>query len=131
MIYCLFENPPGGDGKMSLTGSYRKAFLVTASVALFAVAGCGGEKKQEASQQPEQAQPAAGGQQLPEGHPPTAPAMGQTQEQISKGQHANIKTQKTVVLSDEVKKKWSEAKLEVVDAASGSSQTVSVKVGGD
>lgn len=119
---------------MSLTGSYKKAFLVTASITLLAIAGCGGEKKQETAEQPQQqAQPAAGGQQqqLPEGHPPTAPAMDQTQEQISKVQHANIKTQKTVVLSDEVKKKWTEAKLEVVDTASGASQTVSVKVGGD
>jgi len=117
---------------MNLTGSYKKAFIVTASIALLTVAGCGGEKKaQEAAQQPEQAQPAAGAQQLPEGHPPTAPAMDQTQEQISKVQHANIKTQKTVALSDEVKKKWNEAKLEVIDAASGASQTISVKVGGD
>lgn len=53
------------------------------------------------------------------------------QDDISKVQHANIKTQKAVSISDEVKAKWKEAQLEILDAESGASQTVSVKVGGD
>lgn len=98
-------------------------FLVSASVILLAVSGCGGEKKAEKAEDA----PAATQEQLPKGHP-GAPSM---QEDISKVQHANIKTQKTVSISDEVKAKWKEAQLEILDAESGASQTVTVKVGSD
>jgi hypothetical protein len=106
---------------MSLSGSSKRYFLVTASAVILAFTGCSGEKKaQEAAPAPqEQSQ-----QAMPGG-------MDKTQEDISKVQHANIKTQKTVSLSDEVKAKWKEVKLELVDNASGAKETVTIKVGGD
>lgn len=109
---------------MSLSGSSKRYFLVTASAVILAFTGCSGEKKaQEAAPAPqEQSQ-----QAMPQGHQP----MDKTQEDISKVQHANIKTQKTVSLSDEVKAKWKEVKLELVDNASGAKETVTIKVGGD
>ena len=113
---------------MSLSGSYKRLFLVSASVALLSITGCSGEKKAQEAPQPA----AAPQQQLPEGHPPTAQApMDKTQEDIARAQHANIKTQKTVSISNEVKSKWKEARLEVTDAASGASQVLTVKVGED
>ncbi|MBE7415916.1 MAG: hypothetical protein HS130_12135 [Deltaproteobacteria bacterium] len=109
---------------MSLKGSYKGMFLVSASVILLAVSGCGGEKKAEKA---DKAPAAATQEQMPKGHP-GAPSM---QEDISKVQHANIKTQKAVSISDDVKAKWKEAQLEILDAESGASQTVTVKVGSD
>lgn len=108
---------------MSLSGSSKKFFLVTASIAILAFTGCSGEKKQQ-----EAAAPQPGAQQaMPEGHQP----VDKTQEDISKVQHANIKTQKTVSLTSEVKAKWKEVKLELVDTATNSKETVTIKVGGD
>lgn len=107
--------------RMSLSGSSKKFFLVTASAVILAFTGCSGEKKaQEAAPQEQQ-------QALPEGHQP----VDKMQEDISKVQHANIKTQKTVSLSNEVKAKWKEVRLELVDNASGAKETVTIKVGGD
>ncbi|MBI2400298.1 MAG: hypothetical protein HYV23_04465 [Deltaproteobacteria bacterium] len=110
---------------MSLSGSSKRFFLVTASAVILAFTGCSGEKKaEEAAPAPQEQQSQ---QALPEGHQP----VDKTQEDISKAQHANIKTQKTVSLSDEVKAKWKEVKLELVDNASGAKETVTIKVGGD
>lgn len=107
---------------MSLSGSSKRLFLVTASAVILAFTGCSGEKKAQ------EAAPAQEQQALPEGHQPVENKM---QEDISKVQHANIKTQKTVALSDEVKAKWKEVRLELVDNASGAKDTVTIKVGGD
>lgn len=109
---------------MSLTRQSKRFFLVTASVAILAFTGCSGEKKAEVP-----AQPAEQGQQqaMPEGHQP----VDKMQEDISKVQHANIKTQKTVSLTSEVKAKWKEVKLELIDNASGAKDAVTIKVGGD
>lgn len=109
--------------QMSLSGSSKRLFLVTASAVILAFTGCSGEKKQEQAAAPAQGQQQA----LPEGHQP----VDKTQEDISKVQHANIKTQKTVSLSDEVKAKWKEVRLELTDNASGAKDTVTIKVGGD
>jgi hypothetical protein len=107
---------------MSLSGQSKRFFLVTASAVILAFTGCSGEKKAEAPAQPEQAQ-----QAMPEGHQP----VDKMQEDISKVQHANIKTQKTVSLTSEVKAKWKEVKLELIDNASGAKDAVTIKVGGD
>ena len=109
---------------MSLSGSSKRFFLVTASAVILAFTGCSGEKKaQEAAPQSQSQEQQA----LPEGHQP----VDKMQEDISKVQHANIKTQKTVSLSDEVKAKWKEVRLELVDNASNATETVTIKVGGD
>jgi len=108
--------------QMSLSGSSKRLFLVTASAVILAFTGCSGEKKAEQAAAPAQEQ-----QALPEGHQP----VDKMQEDISKVQHANIKTQKTVSLSDEVKAKWKEVRLELTDNASGAKETVTIKVGGD
>ncbi|MCC6503535.1 MAG: hypothetical protein IT362_10440 [Deltaproteobacteria bacterium] len=107
---------------MSLSGQSKRFFLVTASAVILAFTGCSGEKKAEVPAQPEQGQ-----QAMPEGHQP----VDKTQEDISKVQHANIKTQKTVSLSNEVKAKWKEVKLELIDNATGAKEAVTIKVGGD
>ncbi|MBI5492775.1 MAG: hypothetical protein HY893_07585 [Deltaproteobacteria bacterium] len=109
---------------MDLKVSSRKYFLIMTTVALLAFTGCKGEKKQESAVQPEQAAPAG---QMPADHP----AVDQTTQDIAKAQHANIKTQKEVILKDEVRAKWKEVKLEITEGASNAKQTVAVKVGGD
>lgn len=109
---------------MSLSGQSRRLFLVTASAAILAFTGCSGEKKA-----PEAPAPAAQSEQ--QAMPGNHPAMDKTQEDISKVQHANIKTQKAVSLTSEVKAKWKEVKLELIDNASGKSEAVTIKVGGD
>lgn len=112
---------------MSLKETSKKFFLVSASIALLAVTGCSGEKKAEQAAQPAATEGGMQGQAAPQNHPP----VDQTQEDISKVSHANIKTQKVVSLSDDVKSKWKEAKLEITDAGSNGKQVVSIKVGGD
>lgn len=113
---------------MTLSAQSKRLFLVTASATILAFTGCSGEKKAEAPQPDQQAQQQQAQQQaMPQDHPP----MDKTQEDISKVQHANIKTQKTVSLSDEVKAKWKEVRLELTDTSSNASDTVTVKVGGD
>lgn len=109
---------------MGLKVSTGKYFLIMTTVALLAFTGCKGEKKQESAVQPEQAAPAG---QMPADHP----AVDQTTQDIAKAQHANIKTQKEVILKDEVRAKWKEVKLEITETASKSKETVAVKVGGD
>lgn len=108
---------------MTLSGTSKRLFLVTASAMILAFTGCSGEKKAEAPA------PAPEGQQqaMPADHPP----MDKTQEDISKVQHANIKTQKQVSISDEVKAKWKEVKLELVDNSSNAKDTITIKVGSD
>lgn len=107
---------------MSLSGQSKRFFLVTASAVILAFTGCSGEKKgpEAPPAQPQQ-------QAMPEGHQP----VDKTQEDISKVQHANIKTQKAVSLTNEVKAKWKEVRLELIDNASGAKEAVTIKVGGD
>lgn len=100
------------------TGSY---LLILAAVTAMSLTGCSGEKKAK-EQAP--AAPAAQGT-MPADHP----AVDKTAEDIQKLAHSSIKTQKEVVLTDEVKKKWKEVKLELTEGASKASQTVDVKVG--
>lgn len=95
--------------------------MVAASAALITFAGCGEKKQQSAEPQPAQ----QAGEGVPAGHP----AVDQTATDISKAQHANIKTQKTVSISEEVRKKWKEVKIEITDASSGSKQAVTIQVG--
>lgn len=110
---------------MTLSGPSKRLFLVTASAMILAFTGCSGEKKAETpAPAPEQQSQQ---QAVPADHPP----MDKTQEDISKVQHANIKTQKQVSISDEVKAKWKEAKLELTDISSNAKETVTIKVGSD
>lgn len=102
----------------------KKYFLVFTTAALLAFTGCKGEKKQESALEPQQAAPSG---QMPSDHPP----VDQTTEDIAKAQHANIKTQKEVVLKDEVRAKWKEVKLEITEGSSKTKGTVTIKVGGD
>ncbi|MDP2689507.1 MAG: hypothetical protein Q8P48_05275 [Deltaproteobacteria bacterium] len=114
---------------MSLKEYSRNYLLVAASLALLVFTGCSGEKKAPQTPQQEAAAPAsapAGAEQaMPDGHP----AVEKGLSEMAQVSHANLKTQKEIKLSPEVKKKWKEAKLEVTDAASKQTRTVSIKVG--
>lgn len=114
-----------GESKAMRSMKSSRFLLVTATVAMLAIAGCKG-KEQTAQPQPQQEQGAGSQQATPPGHPPTG---DQTVTDINKAAHANIKTQKEVSLSPEVKAKWKEVKLDITDASSNSSQVVTVNVG--
>lgn len=110
-----------------------KFLLVAASAFLIGVTGCGEKKSAEAPkdggaqvQQPQQG--AQQQEQFPAGHPKVAEG-DQTAQQSPQVAHSNIKTQKEVRLSDEVKAKWKEVKVEVTDASSKSKETMTLKVG--
>ncbi|MBI5410188.1 MAG: hypothetical protein HZA14_12575 [Nitrospirae bacterium] len=109
---------------MSLKKNSKNLFLVGASVILLSLTGCKGEQKQETAQQPQQQEQAS-----PHGGAPVAPAGDQTAQDINKAAHANIKTQKEVKLSEEVKAKWKEVKMELTDPATKSAEVLTLKVG--
>ncbi|MBI1910611.1 MAG: hypothetical protein HYS21_01265 [Deltaproteobacteria bacterium] len=105
----------------------KNYFLVAASVMMLVVSGCSSEKKQESANPPATAeQGQGGGQGMPEGHPPTG---GAPTDDMQKVAHANIKTQKTVVISDAIKAKYKEVKLEIVDNSTKAKEVATIKVG--
>lgn len=121
---------------MTFRNEIGRYFMIGASASLLILTGCGGEKKQEASKAapPAQVAPltdgatagAAPGQAaLPEGHPGVAKPATDV-----KAAHSTIKAMKDVKLSDDVKKKWNEVKLEITDSSTKSKETVTAKVGG-
>jgi len=83
--------------------------------------GCSGEKKKAAAPESEPAKEAS----MPEGHPPVGDQKMTEAAQVS---HANIKTQKEVSIAPEVKKKWTMAKLDITDASTKQTKTVTVTV---
>lgn len=112
---------------MGFKGS-AKGLLIAAGLAI-ALAGCGGEKKQESTAPAAPAAPAAGQQgQLPEGHPSME---NQEQADIAKASHASIKTQKEINIPDEVKAKWKEVTLQITNTTQKASANVDIKVGSD
>lgn len=111
----------GMKGLFSLKGLYILV-LLAAVPALF-LTGCGEKKKAKEEAAPAVSESAPGG--LPQGHP----AMDKSAEDIAKVSHAAIKSQKEVKLSEEVKAKWKEVKLEITDNARKSSSVATFKVG--
>lgn len=118
---------------MGIRGGLKTCFLVAASVMLLVVTGCGEKKSQESAKSADAnvsapATPGAPGQEgqgkLPEGHPP----VDKTTEDITKVAHTNIKTQKEIKISDDVKAKWKEVKIEVTDS-SQKKELLTLKVG--
>ncbi len=93
-------------------------------VALIATAGCSKKDQQEVSQEQGVPAPAEQGA-LPQGHP----AVGQSTGDMAMAAHANVKTQKEVVLSDDVKAKWNEVKMEITDTSSKAAEMLTAKVG--
>jgi hypothetical protein len=63
---------------------------------------------------------------MPEGHPSVGDQSMNEAAQVS---HANIKTQKEVSISAEVKKKWTMAKVDITDASTKQTMTVTLTVG--
>jgi len=105
-------------------------FAVMPAVLVLALSGCGGgEKKPAPKAKAAPAAPAAteaaggesGAAKLPEGHA----EIDKFAENIQKMSHSNIKTSKEVRISDEVKARWKEVTLDIMDFAS--KQTASVK----
>lgn len=114
----------------------KRYVLAGACALIIGLAGCGEKKSQEAPAPAQQSaapqaapagQPAADGQ-LPAGHP-TAATEGVQPGAQPKVDHGAIKTQKVVKLSDEVKAKWKEVKMEITETASKSKDVVAIKVG--
>jgi hypothetical protein len=99
--------------------------LIMASVAMLAVAGCGKKSRQESAEQPAVSGPAGQGQ-LPEGHPSVG---GAPAGDMAKVAHSSIKSQKGVLLSEEVKAKWKEVKMEITDTSTKSTEVLTLKVG--
>lgn len=106
---------------MAMTGFSKKYLLVAASAILIGVTGCGEKKTAEAPKDAAQ----QGSQAMPEGHPQTG-QQGGPDQQVS---HANLKSQKQVKLTDDVKAKWKEVKMEVADSSTKSKDTLTLKVG--
>jgi hypothetical protein len=55
--------------------------------------------------------------------------MDEMTEAIQRASHANIKTQKEVVLTDEMKAKWNEVQVAITDNANQRTETITLKVG--
>ncbi|MFQ5354109.1 MAG: hypothetical protein ACE5DR_04115 [Thermodesulfobacteriota bacterium] len=102
-------------------GSFVFLFVVVASLALY---GCGGEEK-KAPAAGDTAAPVSAKGEMPAGHPST----DKTTDDIAKASHSLIKTKKAVKISDEVKKKWTTARLEISDFQAKAIKTVDLKVG--
>ncbi|MFQ5428657.1 MAG: hypothetical protein ACE5EZ_06710 [Thermodesulfobacteriota bacterium] len=102
-------------------GSFVFLLVVAASLALY---GCGGEE-QKAPADGKAAAPVSARGEMPAGHPST----DKTTDDIAKASHSLIKTKKTVKISEEVRKKWTSAKLEIADLQAQASKTVELKVG--
>ena len=106
---------------MSLKGYSKSGLLVLAGLMLVISTGCGGEKKKAPAPESAPAKEAS----MPEGHPSVG---DQSMNEAAKVSHANIKTQKEVNISPEVKKKWTMAKLDITDASTKQTKTVTVTV---
>ncbi len=123
--------------KMAMKDMSKRYVLAGVCALVIGLAGCGEKKSQEAPAPAQQAtapQEAPAGQpgadaQLPTGHPQTAATEGAQPGAQPKVDHGTIKTQKVVKLSDEVKAKWKEVKLEITETASKSKDVVAIKVG--
>ncbi len=68
---------------------------------------------------------------LPTNHPkmPEGTSMEKMAASIQKASHANIKTSKEVVLSDEMKAKWNEVQIAITDNSTRRTERVTIPVG--
>lgn len=108
---------------MRLRGGFSGGILIMASVAMLAVSGC--KKTQQESAEQQGVSSPAGQGALPEGHP----AVGAPAGDMAKVAHSNIKSQKGVVLSEDVKAKWKEVKMEITDTSTKATEVLTLKVG--
>jgi hypothetical protein len=97
------------------------------------VVGCSSGSKDEASA-PAEGAPAEtaadqGAEGLPADHPAMPEGMDKMAAAIQKASHANIKTQKEVVLTDEMKAKWNEVQIAITDNAKKRTEAITLKVG--
>jgi len=114
---------------MKISSFSGRFAVIAASVALLAVTGCGGEKKDQPKPAQESAPAAAVAPAegtMPAGHPVAGagPAADTTV-----AAHTGMKSQNEVKLSKEVMAKWNEVQLEITDSAAKKKATVMVKVG--
>lgn len=107
------------DGQIASAG--LKALSVAFCITIAALSGCSNKKEGATT---ETRSPAA--QQAPA----TEPAAMPLQAAPVKAQHGGSKQEKELKLSDEVKTKWKEVKLDVTDSSAKSLESVTVKVGG-
>ena len=114
---------------------YIKNVLILCAVIVLSVAACGQETKETKDTK---AGGAAGvspsameSGPLPEGHPTIeggGGGMGAGGQQASVD-HSTISVPKAVKISDEVKAKWNEVEIEVVDSSSKATSTLKISVG--
>ncbi len=108
-----------------LKGSLVLMFL---AVGVFALSGCGGEKKQAPAEKKTAAPATApGGMKgaMPKGHP----SLQDATDQIAKASHALIKTSKEVKVSKDVVEKWKTVTLEISDLKEKAKKTVELPIG--
>lgn len=111
-------------------GSSRFA-LVLSFVLLMVVAGCSSGSKDDTGEAsaPDETVAAAEADNLPADHPAMPEGMDKMTEAIQRASHANIKTQKEVVLTDAMKAKWNEVQVAITDNAKQRTETITLKVG--
>lgn len=63
---------------------------------------------------------------LPEGHPPAGTAAS---EPLTISDHSTVKSTKQVKLDDDVKAKWNEVKIEIIDTVDTTKEVQTIKVG--
>lgn len=115
--------------KSFLLGNTARFLVIAASISVLALSGCSGEKKsapvKAAKEKPAATAGADSGGGMPANHAP----VDKTAESIAKMSHGNIRTQKEVNISDEVKNAWKEVTLKITNNSSGESQTLPLEIG--
>ncbi len=89
------------------------------------IAGCSGEGPGGGREPSESIETRA----LPEGHPEIEDAKDV--EDLAQVSHSGIKTQKEIRLSEEIRERWKEVELEVVDSGKEGGEVYRVEVGGE
>ena len=115
---------------------YIKNVLILCAVIVLSVAACGQDtkdtKETKAGDAGGVSPSAMESGQLPEGHPTIegggGGGMGAGQQQATVAQ-STISVPKAVKISDEVKAKWNEVEIEVVDSSSKATSTLKISVG--
>ncbi|MEK7680282.1 MAG: hypothetical protein AAB356_08825 [Deltaproteobacteria bacterium] len=128
----------------NLTSAGLKALSLAFCITIAALSGCSNKKEGAAPEtQAPAAQQAPGPEQaaqapltMPMQAAPTGqPAMPSDHPKLDKAadvkaQHGGSKQEKELKLSDEVRVKWKEVKLDVTDSSAKSLESVTIKVGG-
>jgi hypothetical protein len=105
----------------------RTAFI-TGLILVLLVAACSREDtgKGEVAEDIPTTEVGEAGEELPAGHPMVSKSL----DELPPGAHPAAKVTKEVRISEEVKARWKEVKLEILDNSSNTSEAITMKVGG-